>query len=63
VGREGNGRIVCRQQIFLGGFYNVPEGNGREWEIVCSQKFVLGGLDKWWEAKGKGELCVDSRFC
>jgi len=24
---------------------------------------VLGGLDKEWEGKGVGELCVDRRMC
>ena len=24
---------------------------------------MLGGLDRWWEGKGMGELCVDSRLC
>ena len=23
----------------------------------------LGGLDRGWEGKGLGELCVDSRLC
>ena len=30
--------------------------------IVCLVQIVLVGLDKVWEWKGVGELCVDSRF-
>ena len=31
--------------------------------IVCLEEIVLGGLDKRWEGKGVGELCVESRLC
>ena len=36
------------------------EGSGG---IVCWQQNVLWWLDEWWEGKGMGELCVDSRIC
>jgi len=36
------------------------EGIGR---IECGQQIVLGVLDKDWEGRGLGELCVESRFC
>jgi len=29
---------------------------------VCLEQIVLGGLDKGWDGKRLGELCVESRF-
>ena len=29
---------------------------------MCCQQIVLGLLDRGWEWKGVGELCVDSRL-
>ena len=36
-------------------------GKGREWgNFALRADSVLGGLDKVWEGKGVGELCVES---
>jgi len=59
----GKGRewgIVCREQIVIGGFDKLWEG---EWGIVCREQIVVGDLIKCGKGKGLGELCVEIRLC
>jgi len=53
--------IVCLEEIVLGDW--IEGGREGFGGIVCLEEIVLGGLDKRWEGKGVGELCVESRLC
>jgi len=58
-GREWRNCVLTAECFMVIGWMVGREGSGG---IVCWQQNVLGWLDEWWEGKGMGELCVDSRL-
>ena len=57
--------VIVLANWVLGRMFGTGEREAEHYVtgIVCWQQIVLGGLDRGWEEKGVGELCVDSRLC